>query len=180
MLCASVQNPYLVYEQVLRRRMQSPTQSNPSPEPVATATTQNQPDREAEAPPEQSEPDTQEQESKSTETGTIQQENGSDRESAASTEFKEASEHEPAAQQQTQLTGQAGGTELDSASKPSLPSDPVDDLGTSTGCDSLKVKNKAKCVLEGKKYVMSKKAMIDPLKIDMTKPLPLSCEYYTL
>lgn len=151
--------------------MQSPTQSNPGPNPVTTATTLRQVDTEIEAPPVLNDSDTQEREDKSVvpfeaKMGTVWQGNGP----------------ESAAQLQTQPPGHAGGMELDAATKPSLPTDPVPDISTSTGCDLQKDKNKAKCVLDGRKYVPSKKAMIDPLKMDMSKPLltPLTCEYISL
>lgn len=42
-----------------------------------------------------------------------------------------------------------------------------------------KTKKQDKAVRDGRKYVPSKKAMTDPLKIDMSKPpdLPLTCKY---
>lgn len=150
-------------------RMQSLTRSNPGPDPVTTATTLRQLDTEAEATPVLNDPDPQEREDKSAvpfeeKMGSVWQGSGS----------------EPAAQQQTQPPGQASGTELDAATKPSLPSDPGPDISTSTGCGSPKDKSKARSVLDGRKYVPSKKAMIDPLKMDMTKPLltPLTCECF--
>lgn len=167
--------------------MQSSTQSNPCPDPLTTATTLNQLDKDTEALPVVNEPDTQEQKDKSAvpleaEIGTVWKENGSDRDPADSIEFKSKAENEPAAQQQTQPSGHDGGMELNAASKPSLPCGPVFDINTSSGCGLQEDKYKAKSVSDGRKYVPSKKAMIDPLKMDMSKPLlmPLTCEYFRL
>lgn len=163
--------------------MQSPTQSNSGLIPV---TTEKQMDTEPEAPPVQSEPDAQEEENKSatpaeTERPTTQQENGTRAEIPASMAVTQAVENEPAVQPLAQPSDNAGRMELDSASKPSAPSDPVPDINTSPGCDGKKAKKQDKGVSDGRKYVPSKKAMIDPLKMDMTKPLviPLTCEYVT-
>lgn len=171
--------------------MQSSPQSNPCPDPLTTAATLNQLDKDAEvpeAPPEAptvvNEPETHEQTDKSAvpfqaEMGAVWKGNGSETESADSTELKSDVEDEPAAQQQTQPLGDAGGMELDAASMPSLPHGPVSDISTDSGCDSQKNKNSTTPLSDGRKYVPSKKAMIDPLKMDMSKPLitPLTCEY---
>lgn len=164
--------------------MQSATQSNSGPDLVAAATTQRQVDTEAEALPVQNEPDAQEGESKSTDPAeakmpSIQQENGTHADTAESMEVTQAVEHEPAAQLQTQPSGITGGMKLDSASKPSAPSDTAPDTGASP---ARKAENKDKGACDGRKYVPSKKAMIDPLKVDMSKPLltPLTCEYFAL
>lgn len=166
--------------------MQSSTQSNLGLDPLTAATTLNQLDKGAEAPPAVNELDAQETKDKSVvpfeaEMGTILMENGLDTESADSTAVKSSFVDKPSAQQQTQPLGQAGGMELDTVSKPSLPCGPVSDTNTSSGCDSQEEKNnRATSVSDGRKYVPSKKAMIDPLKMDMSKPLltPLTCEYF--
>lgn len=163
--------------------MQSSTLSNPCPDPLTTATTLNQLDKGSEVPLVVNEQTTQERKDESAvtieaEMGTVWKENSSDTESADNIEFNSDVTDEPAAQQQAQPSSHAGGTELDDASKPSLPCGPAPDISTSSGCDSQKDKNRATSVSDGRKYVPSKKAMIDPLKMDMSKPLltPLTCE----
>lgn len=162
--------------------MQSSTQSDPCPDPLTTATTLNQLDIGDEAPPVVNQPHTQEQKDESAVTfeakiGSVGKENGSDTEPAQSD-----AKDESAAQQQTQPSGHADGMDLDASSKPTLPCGPVSGISTSSRCDSQEDKNRVTSVSDGRKYVPSKKAMIDPLKMDMSKPLqtPLSCEYFCL
>lgn len=163
--------------------MQSPAQSNSGPNPVTTATAEQPLDTETKAQPAQSEPDAQEEENKSAapaETGTpiAPQENGTGVETPASVPVTQVVENEPLAEP---LDG-AGRMDMDSASKPSAPTEPVPDTNTNPGCDGQKAKKQEKAVRDGRKYVPSKKAMVDPLKMDMSKPLvmPLTCEYFTL
>lgn len=165
--------------------MQSSTQSNPCPDPLTP--TLNQLDKGAEAPPVVNEPDTQERKDESAVTfemdiSTVGKENGSDTELGDGIEFESDVKNESVAQQQTQPPGHAGGMELDASSKPTLPCDPVSDISTRSECDSQEDKNRVTTVSDGRKYVPSKKAMIDPLKMDMSKPLltPLTCEYFRL
>lgn len=169
--------------------MQCPTQSNSGPNPVTTATTEQPLDTETEAQPAQSEPDAQEEENKSAapaeaETPVAPQENGTGLQTAetpASMAVTQAVENEPTVQLPTEPSDNTGGMERDSASKPSAPTEPVPDTNTNPGCDRQKAKKQDKGVRDGRKYVPSKKAMIDPLKMDMSKPLvmPLTCEYFT-
>ena len=68
--------------------------------------------------------------------------------------------------------------ETDSGSKPNAPTEPASDTNTNPGCEVQEAKKQDKVVRDGRKYVPSKKAMIDPLKMDMSKPLviPLTCK----
>ncbi|XP_061572511.1 uncharacterized protein LOC133428117 isoform X2 [Cololabis saira] len=59
----------------------------------------------------------------------------------------------------------------DSAAKPSAPAEAANNVGANSGCDGKKAKKQGKGVGEGRRYVLSKKAMVDPLKMDMSKPL---------
>lgn len=163
--------------------MQSPTQSNSGPNPVTTATTEKPLDTETEAQPAQSEPDAQEEENKSADlvaqTPVTSQENGTQAGTPASMAVTQAVENEPAAAQPlTEPADNTGGMEVDSASKPSAPIEPVPDTNSNPGCDGQKAKKEDKGARDGRKYVPSKKAMVDPLKMDMSKPLvvPLTCE----
>ncbi|XP_035527904.1 uncharacterized protein LOC118335618 [Morone saxatilis] len=167
--------------------MQSPTQSNIGPNPVTTATTEKPLDTETEAQPAQSEPHAQEEENKSaapaeTETPITPQENGTRTETPASMAVTQAVENEPAVQPLTEPSDNTGGVEVDSASKPSAPTEPGPDVNTNPGCGGQKAKKQDKGVRDGKKYVPSKKAMVDPLKMDMSKPLviPLTSSQLSL
>ncbi|XP_070767983.1 zinc finger protein 576, tandem duplicate 1 [Enoplosus armatus] len=170
--------------------MQSPTQSNSGPNPVTTATTEQPLDTETEAQPAQSEPDAQEEENKSAataEAGTpiTPQENGTGVQTAetpACMAVTQAVENEPAVQPLTEPSVNTGEMEMDSASKPSAPTEPVPDTNTNPGCDGQKAKKQDKGVRDGRKYVPSKKAMVDPLKMDMSKPLvmPLTSSQLSL
>lgn len=155
--------------------MQSPIQSNTGPNPVNTATTEKPLDTETEAQPAQSEPDAQKVENKSaapaeTDTPVTPQENGTRAEAPASVA------HSPL----PEPSDNTAGMELDSASKPNTSIEPVPDMNTNPGCDGQKEKKQDEGARDGRKYVPSKKAMVDPLKIDMSKHLamPLTCEYY--
>ncbi|KAM6909689.1 zinc finger protein 576, tandem duplicate 1 [Xenentodon cancila] len=70
----------------------------------------------------------------------------------------------------------------DSAAKPGAPAEPAPDVNAKPGCDEKKAKKQDKGVSEGRKYVLSKKAMVDPLKMDMSKPLvmPLTSSQLSL
>lgn len=170
--------------------MQSPDQSDAGPNPVTTATTEQPLDTDTDAEPAQSELDVQEQENTSaapagTETPIAPQENGTGAQTAdtpAGVAVAQAVESEPAPQPPTEPLDNTGGMETDSASKPSAPTELVPDTNTNPGCDGPNAKKQDKAVRDGRKYVPSKKAMVDPLKMDMSKPLvmPLTCEYFTL
>nr|XP_046256483.1 uncharacterized protein LOC124065276 isoform X2 [Scatophagus argus] len=167
--------------------MQSPNQSNSGPNPVTTATAEKPLDTQTEAQPAQSEPDAQEKENKSaasTEpvTPITHQENGTQAEAPATVAVTQAVENQPAAQPLAVPPDNIEGMELDSASKPSVPTEPVPDINTDQGCDGQKAKKQDKGVHDGRKYVPSKKAMVDPLKVDMSKLLvmPLTSSQLSL
>lgn len=106
-----------------------------------------------------------------------QQENGTPAEAPASTADTPA-ENETAV---PPLTQPSDNTErMDSASKSNSNIDPGPKINSNPGCDAQKAKNQNK--VDGRKYVPSKKAMVDPLKIDLSKPVvnPLTCEYFIL
>lgn len=154
--------------------MQSPRQTNSQPSPVTTATTEKELDSESA----HKKPDAKQEESKSP--------------SAAETEAAVAEQGDGTL---PETHGGVAGTQT--ASKcdgrpPTQPSDQTDkvelasDLQPSAtivdkyvdGRDGPTVKNQAK--RDRRKYVPSKKAMVDPLKMDMSKPagIPLTCEYF--
>ncbi|XP_068999135.1 zinc finger protein 576, tandem duplicate 1 isoform X2 [Embiotoca jacksoni] len=86
----------------------------------------------------------------------------------------------PAAQALTESSENTGGTDTGSAAKPAAPTEPVP--YSSPGSDGQKAKKQDKRVTDGRKYVPSKKAMVDPLKMDMSKPssLPLTSSQLSL
>lgn len=68
---------------------------------------------------------------------------------------------------------------VDQACQPSAPAEPTAATNTEPVCEVQKSnKKKDKVVQDGRKYVPSKKAMKDPLKMDMSSQLvlPLTCE----
>lgn len=152
--------------------MQSPSQPNSQLSPVTAATTENELDTE----PAQKELDAQEEESKAasaaeTEAAVTPQGNGT----MAETPAGMVGTDRPL----TQPSDQTDGMELGSDPKPSTAINPVDE--NPDGRVRQKLKNQPKVVRDGRKYVPSKKAMVDPLKMDMSKPagIPLTCEYFT-
>lgn len=157
----------------------SPTQANSGPNPVTTATTEKQLDTKLEAQPTPADRDAQEEEEEKTaivtepETLIAQQESGKQAETPSHMAVAQVVETERAVQPLT--SENAGGMELDSAAAP------ASDVHPNSGCDQKKAKNPGKGVRDGRKYVPSKKAMIDPLKMDMSKQLvmPVTCEYFT-
>lgn len=167
--------------------MQSPTQSPSGPNPGATATQEPPLDTETEAQPAQSDSDEQKEKDEPaapvmTETVTPQ-ENGTEVQTAetpASLPVTQAAENEPAVQPQTEPSVNSAGVETDSASKPSVPSEL--DTNAKSKCDEKKAKKMDKGVREPRKYIPSKKAMVDPLKMDMSKQpvIPLTCECFNL
>lgn len=151
--------------------MQSPSQSNSQPNPVTTATTEKETDTE----PAQKEADAQEESEPAsaaeTEVAVTLQGHGT----LAGTPAGMVGTEQPL----TQPSDQADRMELGSDLKPSATISPVDK--SPDGPVGQKVKNQPKAVRDGRKYVPSKKAMVDPLKMDMSKPagIPLTCEYCT-
>lgn len=151
-------------------------------DPVTTAIIEKHLDAKPEALAAQSEPDAQKEESKSVfathiDTPMAQQENGTPAEAPTSTTVTPA-ENETAI---PPLTQPSDNTErMDSASKSNSTMDPRPKINSNPRCDVQNAKNQNK--VDGRKYVPSKKAMVDPLKIDMSKPvvIPLTCEYFSL
>ncbi|XP_075964980.1 zinc finger protein 576, tandem duplicate 1 isoform X2 [Anarhichas minor] len=170
--------------------MQSPTQSNNGgADPVATAATVQPLDTETGAQPAPGQPDAQEEGNTSAATaGTDRvdtpQENGTGVQpaEAPSMAVTHVVEKEPAAGPLTEPSVHTAGMETDSASKLSVPAEPTPDTNASPGCDGKKAKKPDKGVRDGRKYVPSKKAMVDPLKMDMSKPLlmPLTSSQLSL
>ncbi|KAK1895669.1 Zinc finger protein 398 [Dissostichus eleginoides] len=169
--------------------MQSPTQSPSGPNPGATATQEPPLDTETEAQPAQSDSDEQKEKDEPaapvmTETVTPQ-ENGTEVQTAETPEslpVTQAVENEPAVQPQTEPSVNSAGVETDSASKPSAPSELVPDTNAKSKCDEKKAKKTDKGVREPRKYIPSKKAMVDPLKMDMSKQpvIPLTSSQLSL
>lgn len=153
--------------------MQSPSESNSqNPNPVTTATTEEELDTD----PVQKEPDAQQEQSKpvsaaGTEAAVPQQGNGTLAEAPAG---MVGTDRPP-----IPLSHQTDRMELGSDLKSSAGINPVDE--NPDGRVRQKMKNQPKVVRDGRKYVPSKKAMVDPLKMDMSKPagIPLTCEYFT-
>ncbi|XP_033983366.1 uncharacterized protein LOC117480229 [Trematomus bernacchii] len=169
--------------------MQSPTQSPSGPNPGATATQEPPLDTETEAQPAQSDSDEQKEKDEPAApvmTETVRpQENGTEVQTAetpASLPVTQAVENEPAVQPQTEPSVNSAGVETDSASKPSAPSELVPDTNAKSKCDEKKAKKTDKGVREPRKYIPSKKAMVDPLKMDMSKQpvIPLTSSQLSL
>ncbi|KAM4735406.1 LOW QUALITY PROTEIN: zinc finger protein 576, tandem duplicate 1 [Anableps anableps] len=78
------------------------------------------------------------------------------------------------------LEKEPGGTDADPTAKPGDPPEPAADSHISPGGDGQEVKKQGKG--DGRKYVPSKKAMVDPLKMDMSKSvvMPLSSSQLSL
>ncbi|KAK5862504.1 hypothetical protein PBY51_017894 [Eleginops maclovinus] len=169
--------------------MQSPTQSQSRTKPVSTATQEQPLDTQTEAQPAPKDSNEQKEKDKPaapimTETVTTQ-ENGTEvqpAETNASLPGTQAVENEPAVQPQTEPSVNSVGIETDSASKPSTPSELVPATTAKSKCDAKKAKKTDKGVREPKKYIPSKKAMVDPLKMDMSKPpvIPLTSSQLSL
>lgn len=168
--------------------MQSPVQANSGPNPVTTAHTEQPVDTGTADQPAHSEPDAQEKETESAapvepEKVITQQEKQTGMQTAetpATVAVTQEVEKESAVQPLSEPSENSGVMEIDSASKTSAPTE--SDTNTNPRCDGEKAKKQDKGLRDGRKYVPSKKAMIDPLKMDMSKPLvmPLTCEYFTL
>ncbi|KAM3614328.1 uncharacterized protein V6R79_012807 [Siganus canaliculatus] len=152
------------------------TQPNSGSKPMITADTEKPLATKADAQPEASELDAQREDNKSaaaieTETPITPQENGTQAEATSTMTVTQAPENEPAVQPCTEPSDNTGAKELEPASKTSDPSESGPETHTNPGQKSQK---QNKSVRDGRKYVPSKKAMVDPLKLDMSKPLPLS------
>lgn len=152
--------------------MQSPTGSNSSANP------------ETEAPPAPGGPDAQQEDSESAaparvETVAKPPEKGAgvQTEDAQRTPVTRVAENEPAAETPADSSGNA-----DRALEPNVSAEPTPETKANPAGQMQKEKKADKGAREGRKYVLSKKAMIDPLKMDMSKQilLPLTCEYFNI
>ncbi|XP_041649912.1 uncharacterized protein LOC121513945 isoform X2 [Cheilinus undulatus] len=153
--------------------MQSPTQANSGPNALATATTELQLDPHTEANSAQSNP------------GVQEDENGSSAPAESETlvtpqedRTAQAEHNEPADQPLTRTPENTGG--METASKTCVSSDPVPDENKTPECDGEKSQKKGQGAREVKKFVLSKKAMIDPLKVDMSCPSYVPLTSYEL
>lgn len=139
--------------------MQTTIQARSGSDPVTTATAEQLLDTEPQ--PAKTEPDAQE-----------------DSEAAAPANAKKViTPEESEMRLQTAETSSKVGMDMDAAAKPAVP-----ETNTNPGCDGQKVKKQEKAGSDGRKYVPSKKAMVDPLKMDMSKPLvmPLTSSQLSL
>ncbi|XP_074539493.1 zinc finger protein 576, tandem duplicate 1 [Halichoeres trimaculatus] len=160
--------------------MQSRTQAYTGPIPVATATAEEQLDTQTETQPAQSEPHAQERRPTSpaeTATPDTPRENGTEvqsTEAQAGVAMTQRELNKPAAQSLTEPSDSATDTETDTSLKPGATSEPIPDENTNSECDGSGSKTKDQVVRDGRRYVPSKKAMVDPLKMDMSTVIPLS------
>lgn len=148
---------------VKQRAMQSLPQEHGESCPVTTSTAEKLPDNQ----PELSGPEAQEEETRSnagadaeTTTGTLAAE------TPANMAVTPAADSEPSVRTQSE------------SKTANVPTEPARDTKANPGRGGQKVKKQDKTVSDGRKYVLSKKAMVDPLKMDMSKPIvmPLTCE----
>ncbi|XP_053289385.1 uncharacterized protein LOC128450011 [Pleuronectes platessa] len=168
--------------------MQSPTRANSGPTPVTTAPRDQPLDTGTEAKPALNEQHAQEEGAASeapVETDTvippqINEAGVQTPETPATVAVVQAVENETAAQPLSETSEKPGGMEMDSALKTRAPT--KCDTNTNPLCVGPKAKKQDKVVRDGRKYVPSKKAMIDPLKMDMSKPLvmPLTSSQLSL
>lgn len=147
--------------------MQSAPQEHTESSPATTSTTENLP--EAEAQPVLSEPHARETKNKSNtaaETTTSPA-----RAQAANMAVTPPAHSEPGVQSLAESRDKTA----------SVPTEPGPNTKANPGRNGQKVKKQDKGVSGGKKYVLSKNAMVDPLKMDMSKPImPLTCECFII
>lgn len=149
--------------------MQSPTLADSDPKPVATA----QPlDTWTDLQSAQSKPGVEEKRNNSATTAEAERETPSQENKTIFT-VAERTVASVAVTQAVDNGREPSDTEKDSASEPSFLTEP--DIDTNLGPDVQKVKKQ-----DGRKYVPSKKAMIDPLKMDMSLEAQITCEYFAL
>ncbi|XP_054478234.1 uncharacterized protein LOC129110101 [Anoplopoma fimbria] len=164
--------------------MQSPAQSNSRPNPVTSATTVHPLDTKTEAQPDAQEEENQPAASVGTETVDKPQENGTGVQTAeaANMAVTHVLANVPADEPVTEPSVTTAVLATNSASKPSVPTEPTPDKNANPGSGGQKAKKPDKGVRDGRKYVPSKKAMVDPLKMDMSKPLvmPLTSSQLSL
>lgn len=166
--------------------MQSQIQMNSRPNAADTVTTEQLLDSETST---QCEPNAQEEENTSSapaesETLTPPHENETGMHTAetpASMAVTQDMENELVVQSVTEPAENPAEVERDAVTKPNAPSEPLSDGNRNKRCEP-KTKKQDKGVRDGRKYVPSKKAMIDPLKIDMSKALvmPLTTSQLSL
>lgn len=157
-MCFCVEPDFTETSEQERIQMQTTNQAQSGSNPVTTATAK--PPLDTEAQPAQNELDAQKKDSKG---------------AAAETEEVIALEGSAARLKSAETPAKVG-MDVDTAAKPAVP-----ETNTNPGCDGQKGKKQEKAVSDSRKYVPSKKAMVDPLKMDMSKPLvmPLTCECFT-
>ncbi|XP_029361252.1 zinc finger protein 576, tandem duplicate 1 [Echeneis naucrates] len=165
--------------------MESPTPENSGANPVTNAAPGQPLRTEAEAAP--GEPVAQEKAEYAapdeSETPVSPQENrtgGQMEESPATVASTRVVEKEPAVQPQRESSENSEGIDGDSATKPSAPTE--SHANTDHLCDGQTAKKHGESPRAGRKYVPSKRAMMDPLKMDMSKPLviPLTSSQLSL
>ncbi|KAM4580703.1 zinc finger protein 576, tandem duplicate 1 isoform 2-T3 [Odontesthes bonariensis] len=156
--------------------MQSQTQAHTEPNPATTSTSEQQLNTAAE--PAQSQPDAHDRESRSTAPAETESRNAP--ETPASMAVPASAESESGVQSQAESCENTGEMDWDLAAKPGVPAESVPDADAKPECDGQKAKKQEKG--DGRKYVPSKKAMLDPLKIDMSKPyvIPLTSSQLSL
>uniref|UniRef100_A0A3B4FCX6 Uncharacterized LOC102194173 n=1 Tax=Pundamilia nyererei TaxID=303518 RepID=A0A3B4FCX6_9CICH len=147
-MCFCLEPDFAETSEQERLQMQTANQAQSGSNPVTTAT--SKPPLDTEAQPAQNELDAQKKDSKG---------------AAAETEEVIAPEGSAARLKSAETPAKVG-MDVDTAAKPA-----VHETNTNAGCDGQKGKKQEKAVSDGRKYVPSKKAMVDPLKMDMSKPL---------
>ncbi|KAK5601567.1 hypothetical protein CRENBAI_023943 [Crenichthys baileyi] len=147
--------------------MQSSPEHHPESNPVATSAAEHQPHPEAQ--PTQSKPDAPAQTTTAAE-------------APASMALTPPLEKKPGVQSQAVSRDNNGKRDTEPTAKPDAQPEPVADSVTSPGSDGQKVKKQGKGASDERKYVLSKKAMVDPLKMDMSKPevMPLTSSQLSL
>uniref|UniRef100_A0A1A7WF71 Zinc finger n=1 Tax=Iconisemion striatum TaxID=60296 RepID=A0A1A7WF71_9TELE len=150
--------------------MQNLLQEHPESNPLITSATKKLQDIEAQ--PLQSKPDAQEENKSAAIAETT--ETSLTVEPPTSMGVTPPVESEPAVKSQAESG--------DTTAKPNVPTKAGPNAKTNPGCDGQIMKKQNKGVNEGKKYVLSKKAMVDPLKMDMSKPvvMPLTSSQLSL
>ncbi|KAM4568068.1 zinc finger protein 576, tandem duplicate 1 [Fundulus diaphanus] len=164
-------------EAVKQRAMQSSPEDHKESNPVAMGAAKHQQD--AEAPPTQSKPAEQEEEADTPEAAAPAARAAEPPPGLALTP---PPEREAGVHSQTESRDNAGKADTEPTEKPRAAPEPVANTKTSPGDDGQKMKKQAKRAGDGREYVLSKKAMLDPLKMDMTKPvvMPLTSSQLSL
>ncbi|XP_068614648.1 zinc finger protein 576, tandem duplicate 1 [Brachionichthys hirsutus] len=142
--------------------MQSPAEAVAGPKPASSPSAEKLQNTATGAQAAQRGPDAPEEESKSA--IPPEMETMTPRENGTAVRSTEASEHP---QQQQQPTGPSHNT----GAKKGAPIRPVPGTDAKPRGDGPKTKKTDKAARDGRKFVLSKRAMTDPLKMDMSKPL---------